>query len=273
MPETICVILAYYAIGVAVGVHALATSERKPADRLPILGRLGVWAYFVGTSAPFWPVGVSIWVFRHLRKSHSADDDKPHEPINVTFAPDNNGTIQLARVSRAEYVMMAVFLLAPLFFVFGSWIEAPGFTGLFLYFVLFSLVWMSFVGLGVRSRWLERNGVVVINNEIVWTESPFCTPRHFRIPLRDIATVHLVETDPVFFDKGVALVLREESTCAGNLDSGLKQVNAAQMNLDFFGIDISAPSERIIVWPDDKWDWKPENVVAWLEAHGVPRGI
>lgn len=261
--------LTYYVIGIAFGLCDLLTSGRKPADRLSIVPRLGVWAYLVGTSALLWPLSLLALAFRALGNTDSSDKAKPRKDINAIFAAETNGLIRLARSSRVEPVMLLIFLLTPWAFVVGCWMQERRLSWLFLYSILFAVSVTALMSMSVRRWWFARDGLRVEDGELIWTETAVWTPQHFRVPLRDIARVRLIETDPVHFNKGMALILEDDSTWTGNLHPRLESADRAQVIPSHFGIDPTVPCERIIIWTDDNWEWEPEDVVVWLKARGV----
>ena len=114
--------------------------------------------------------------------------------------------------------------------------------------------------------WFERHGLQVEGDELAWTECAFRAPRHFRVPLREIAEVRAVETGPVFFGYGLLLVLGADSPLTGNLDprSIPPDGDRGRWTPGCPDLPAGVAADRLILWPHDRWEWEPERVLAWI---------
>ena len=250
-------ILIYYGIGVSLGIHGLATAEQRPADDCSLLVKAVVWINQLGCCGVFWIFGVVALVLESIRTRlfpgliHSPDG----------FARDEDGQVWFTGSSIGGLVMMCVFLVAlpGLLLLQMAFREdrLADFPMAFFVALMFSLP----VILVLRGAWLTRFGLQCIMDELVWTECGIWNPTLWRIPLSAIEFAQSVETDPIDYEVGIALVLKEERPL----------INVPQHKLDdWIKLNPRIPRERLVLWEHDKWDWKPEQVLKWLESQGVP---
>lgn len=266
--------LGYYLFGLCLAIPLFLLSERKPGESLPLSSRLGAQAAVISQSALLWPLvllGFAIDAIRN-RRAEANPHDSP-AALADAFRPDAQGVIQLVRRSKGELVMALAFMLLPLAFGVPFWTQEGRITGLLLFYILFTAVWIFIAGLAFRQTWCERLGLRVERGALVWTEVAGWSPREFRLPLEDIAAVQRIETDPMFFENGLALILKEGASCSGNLDSRLSALRRDQAIPPEYNIDPAIPLDRIVIWPHDKWDWKPDVIAAWLTRQQRTTGI
>ena len=279
MPPELCWFL-YLAVGTGIGAWSLWREERRPGDRLPALSKLGVWAYFVGTAAFWWPLLI---IQRGLAAAWrvafgGADElgtEKPDEGLSVTFPVDEHGRTVLGEGGgKGDLIGAAFFTLVAIGMLVACWEQERELNGLTIYGTLF----LTFAGtvpaaLILRKWRAERDGLRVERgpdgDALVWTDIFFWTPRRRRLPLADVDRAAGWESDPIDFARGVALVLNPRADGLGNLPS--EDPRAAGCLFPGLAADLAAvPPGRLVLWADDRWDWDPAAVLAWLHARGVP---
>ncbi|MSR57606.1 MAG: hypothetical protein EXS05_08030 [Planctomycetaceae bacterium] len=276
--------LVYYLIGVVIAIRGFMAEERKPADRLPFLVRLGVWANIVSTSALLWPLGVLARAVtaatrkrNTVRSASLGEIGSPDTETDIAdFVPDDTGIVQLARISTVGMIGIAiVFMVVPVLFVIGCWFQERRISALFVSCVGFTVLVWALMCLSIRKAWFERAGLRYANRTLLWTEADSWTCLSFKVPLEDVESIHFVETDPIFFETGLALVLREQSSCNGNVHPRLESDELHRTLSELSGIDPAIALRRLIIWADEEWVWKPEQVAAWLQLQMAsnPRSV
>src|SRR5262245_9859258 len=130
MPRNLGLWLAiYYLIGLAISIRALLASDRKPADRLSLPAKLGVWANMVSVSALLWRLLLIAKGVNFVGGRGTPDQSKA--PDVVVFSEDTSGTTRLARNSRVNWVGLTIFTAIPPAIVVGCWLQERRLTGLF----------------------------------------------------------------------------------------------------------------------------------------------
>ena len=247
--------LLYYGIGVFLGVYGLATAERRPAERFPFLSKIVVWSYNVSLCGIFWGFGIVAVVFEAIQSRSFANTSN-----SQCFPKDEDGQVWLTRSSMGDLVMMAVFMFAlPGILLIQMGHRDDRFVDFQFAFFLALILSVPEI-LIFRQSWFQRFGLRCIDNELVWMECPFWTPKPYRLPLSAVAFAQSVETDPVNFERGIALILKDGT----RLKFG-REVKLA----DWIDLDPQIPLCRIVLWEHDKWDWEPHQVLSWLKSQGV----
>jgi hypothetical protein len=267
--------LGYYLFGLCLAVPLFLLSERKPGESLPLISRLGAQAAVISQTALLWPLVVLGYVIDAYRKRRAeANSHESPAALAEAFRPDAEGVIHLVTVSKGVMVPIAVFFIVlPLVIVVTCWLQERRLSGLFLFSLVIFAVCFFVASFGFRQTWCERLGLRVERGELVWTEAAGWSPRNFRLPLQDVAAVQQIETDPMFFENGLALILKENASCSGNLDSRLDALNRDQVISPEYNIDPAIPLDRIVIWPHDKWDWEAEVIAAWLTQQQLTTGV
>ena len=267
--------LVYLAVGTGIGVWSLWREERRPGDRLSVLPKLGVWAYFVGVTAFWWPLLIIQRGLAAARRFAFGGADEPDDEISIAFPVDDDGRTVLGKGGgRGEPIAAALITLVAIGMLVGCWEQERELNGFTIYGTLF----LTFVGtvpaaLILRKWRAERDGLRVERgpdgDALVWTELFFWTPRPRRLPLIEIDRAAGWESDPIHFARGVALVLNPRADGLGNLPSD--DPRAAGCLFPGLAADLAAvPPGRLVLWSDDRWDWDPAAALAWLHARGVP---
>ncbi len=252
---------AHLAVGTALGVWNLWRMERRPADRLSLLPRAGVWSYLVGMWAVWWPaLLLSAGLAAAWRRACGGGGDGDDEPVSpIAFPTDADGCVVLGRGSGwGSPVGAAALTLFAIGMLIGAWVQEGEWNALTLWFMAFTPVIGTVPSALILRHWRARrdglraedgpNGPVLL-----WTEIQFWTPHPRRLPLGDIDRAATWESDPIGFDCGLALALHPRAEGLGNVPawpSGRDDLRYTAASFPQFDADLKAlPPDRLVVWP------------------------
>lgn len=261
-------IFAYLLIGYALGIFALVNAQPRPGEQLPWHLKLVVWANIIAPATVFWPLLLLGWVWNCLRGS----EESPELPTSDSpqFPRNGAGQLVLARPVGGAIPGIVFFVIIAWSMAAGCWLQERQFSPLMIGAMMFALLVTVLMAMPLRQRRSCSHGLVTDERKLIWTECPGWTPRTFCIPLNNIAYVQSLQTDPVCFERGLLLVLKPESSGQGNLDARYPRETILP---GWMRVDSEVPLEQIVLWPADKWDWRPDEVLAWFKNAGVPHRL